>query len=394
MEGVLRFRGPREVIVNLRPGSHVFCFDRTRVFSIDACGRLLSAVDGDTYVRRSLANVFRRRTGTGPEQTLPPPDARAFVESVRAALADFSVELGRGAYSTELDEAVPAVREVLARDCAVGADTLAEDARWFRRIYGAVPILPPDQALALYVQAAVGCAWARCTFCSLYGESAYRVRDVEEFASHVQNVCAFFGPAIRMRRSIFLGDADAAGVPTPTLRRFIEILNEAFDIRPAHVAPRRWHWENPSGFDGVTCFGEPISVLRRDPPDWEALAGLGLRRVYVGVETGSAPLRNRLHKRGDPAECVEAVRRLRDAGIASGILLMSGLDDPDHVAQTAELVAQMGLVPGDMLFVSPRRPPELADDRAAEQHAEMKAALRGVCPTLPLALYDVSRFQY
>lgn len=382
MEGVFRFHGPHEVIVNLRPGSHVFCFDRSRVFAFDACGRMISAVDGDTFVRRSLANVFHRRRGTRAEETLSTADAGAFTESVRALLADFSIALGRGDYGEDNAD----VRDVLALDCAAGAEKLAEDARWFRRIYGAVPILPPDQALALYVQACVGCAWARCTFCALYGGAPYRVRGVDEFVSHVEDVRAFFGPALRMRRTIFLGDADAAGVPTPRLLRFLEILNEAFAVRPAHVLPRQWHWENPSGFDGVYCFGEPVSVVRRPPPVWETIAHLGVRRVYLGVESGSEGVRRRLAKRGDPAACVEAVRRLRDAGIASGILLMSGLDDRDHVAETRRVVEEMDLIHGDMLFVSPLRP--------SDQHAELKAALRRLCPQVPVALYDIARFAY
>ena len=390
MEGVVRFRGPQEVIVNLRPGGHVFCFDRTRVYAFDARGRLMSAVDGDTFVRRSFANVFRRRLGLRPEQTLSSADGDAFAESVRAALADFSIGLGRGAYESEPDAAT-AVREVLARVCAFGAERLADDARWFRRIYGAVPILPPDQALALYVQAAVGCAWTKCTFCSLYGGAAYRVRDVEEFVSHLEDVRAFFGPAIRMRRSIFLGDADAAGVPTPRLQRFMDILNEAFDLRPANVPPRQWRWENPSGFDGVYCFGEPVSILRRSTEAWRAI---GVRRVYVGVESGSAILRGRLNKRGDPVACVESVHRLRDAGIASGVLLMSGLDDPDHVRATGEIVADMELTACDMIFVSPCRPAEMDEERAAGQHAQMKLELRRICPNQPLAPYDIGRFLY
>ena len=56
--------------------------------------------------------------------------------------------------------------------------------RGSRRCIGPVGILPPDQYLALVLQATEGCSFNTCTFCDLY-QHPYRVKTADEFRAHV-----------------------------------------------------------------------------------------------------------------------------------------------------------------------------------------------------------------
>ena len=50
-------------------------------------------------------------------------------------------------------------RRRLETIAAMGDEALAEDAERFRATYGRVGMLPPDQYLALALQATQGCSW-------------------------------------------------------------------------------------------------------------------------------------------------------------------------------------------------------------------------------------------
>ena len=104
---------------------------------------------------------------------------------------------------------------------------LQADARRFGEIYRPVSILPPDQYLALVVQATEGCSYNQCTFCDFYRDRPFRVKSADELRAHIAAVQAFFGPALGLRKSLFLADANALVVPMPRLRAWLDVIAEA-----------------------------------------------------------------------------------------------------------------------------------------------------------------------
>ena len=72
------------------------------------------------------------------------------------------------------------------------------------------------------MQATHGCSHNACTFCTFYQDIPFRIKSPDEFRSHVAGVLDFFGPALAMRRSIFLADANALVVPMPRLLALLE----------------------------------------------------------------------------------------------------------------------------------------------------------------------------
>ncbi len=148
---------------------------------------------------------------------------------------------------------------------------LQADAGRFAEVYRPVSILPPDQYLALVLQATEGCSYNRCTFCDFYRDRPFRVKSADELRTHIAAVRAFFGPALGLRKSLFLADANALVAPMPRLRAWLDVIAEE-RILPAGA--------------GIYSFMDAFDVQRKTPDEWAELAARGLRRVYIGMETG------------------------------------------------------------------------------------------------------------
>ena len=214
------------------------------------------------------------------------------------------------------------------------------DADRFHLVFGHVGILPPDQYLSLVVQATEGCSFNTCTFCDLYREG-YRVKTPEEFRQHVAGVLGYLGASASLRsRGIFLGAANALAVPMARLLPIFEILLDELD------AARR----------GVFAFVDGFTGVRKTSAEYRLLSHLGLRRVYVGLESGHDPLLAFVRKPGTAADAIETVRAIKAAGVQAGVIVMTGLGGErfaeGHERDTAAAINAMGLGEGDLLYFS------------------------------------------
>ncbi len=314
----------RPIAINLLVG------DEAPSYSFDLAGRLIGAfVDGVNY-RRGLDNRVLSKWA-GPDTSrqrrwLAPAEAQTFLTSA-CTLAD---QVARASGDARL--------EVLQ-----GWDwpRLEADAARFAEIYRPVSILPPDQYLALVIQATEGCSYNRCTFCDFYRGRPFRVKHADELRSHIAAVRDFFGPALGLRRSLFLADANALVAPMPRLRAWLDVIDEAAVLPGA----------------SIYSFIDAFDVHRKTAAEWRELAARGLGRVYIGMETGDDALLRWLRKPGTSGDVVEAVRLLKGAGIAASVIIMTGIGGKRfgdaHVAHSASALNAMPLGKGDIIYFSP-----------------------------------------
>ena len=64
---------------------------------------------------------------------------------------------------------------------------------------------PPSEARSLIIQVTIGCAHNRCTFCNMYREKKFRVREKEEIMRDLDECRAYYGPMVRR---VFFADGD------------------------------------------------------------------------------------------------------------------------------------------------------------------------------------------
>lgn len=332
-------------------------------FTFDPAGRLHGAfVKGRNY-RRGLDNRVLAKwsehdgtRSTRRRRWLPPDEARTVVE--------LGYELASRA-AAQTGDAPPAVRLALETVTAWSWPRLEADRQRFESIYTPVGILPPDQYLALVLQATHGCSHNACTFCTFYQDIPFRIKSPDEFRSHVAGVLDFFGPALAMRRSIFLADANALVVPMPRLLALLDMLQE-FQVTVDAIPPDPLTSDLltsdlltsdflTSGFP-LFAFIDAFHVERKSLVDWQELRGRGLQRVYIGMESGHDPLLRWLNKPGSAADVLNAVQTLKTAGVAVSVIVMAGVGGTmfadAHVRDTVALLNAMPLGSGDLIYLS------------------------------------------
>ncbi|MEW6046465.1 MAG: radical SAM protein [Bacillota bacterium] len=299
-----------------------------RLFTFDLAGRLVEAfVDGVGY-RRGLDNrVLERRPVRGAEG-LSRRQRRWLSRREAEQLVEQAVETARSAARA----GYPALK-------VMDWGALLADARRFRQVYRPIGILPPDQYLSVVLQLTAGCWYNRCTFCTFYRGQRFGVRSLDEFRRHMDEVKAFFGAGLLRRHTVFLGDANALVLATRRLVDCLEAVGEAFPGRE------------------VFAFLDAFNGRRKGAAEWRQLAALGLRRVYIGLESGSDELLRFLEKPGTAADALATVQAMKAGGIGVGIILLLGaggrLYAGEHVRRSTEIVNAMELGGGDQLYLSP-----------------------------------------
>lgn len=383
-----------EVTLALKANAFTVSLDEREIFYFDHAGRLLGAyLDGHNF-KRGLDNAVMEKWGWRNgghreriRKMLDDGERRRFLDRVQATLSrielatrDMSLASGDGSWVQ--------VRGLLVQIASNDFAALERDAARFRAIYSPVGILPPDQYMALVLQATEGCSYNRCTFCDFYRGKPFRIKDEGAFRQHVQAVQDYLGPALGLRKSIFLADANALVIPQDPLLRIFDIVNEAFPIAPDDLdspALNDWEARYPLWFHGIYCFIDVFTGYRKSLADFRALAARNLRRVYIGLESGHDPLRRLLNKPGLAADVLHTVETVRQAGIAIGVIIMAGIGGDRyaaaHVKDTVKVVRAMPLGRGDLVYLS-----EFVDHPGSEY--ARRAAEEGIRPLSPQGMRD------
>jgi radical SAM superfamily enzyme YgiQ (UPF0313 family) len=223
----------------------------------------------------------------------------------------------------------------------------------------------------------------------------------------MQQIKGLLGQAIGLRKSIFLGDANALIIPQRRLCDLLQVVQEEFPIGARKPG-------DDYALKGIYSFLDIFGAERKTLDDYRELAAYGLKRIYIGLETGDDELFALLNKPGSPQACVEAVQTIKQAGIAVGVILLAGAGGDrfaaQHVAQSIARIQAMGLDSEDIVYVSPLvvsgedeyslrlreqggRP--LTRDEVQAQVTMLKAALRPTRKDSPkVSLYHIEEFIY
>jgi hypothetical protein len=395
--------GSSSITCSLRDVSLTIGVDERLVAAWDRAGRLYSLWKDGVLCRRGLNGRIvakGRREDQRAAELLDGTHADAAVDEA-AALARLVLDALDAKRLKWADEPRPALAADLAEALTAAArftgGAARADAARFAEVYSPIGILPPDQYLALVLQATVGCSFNTCAFCNLYRDP-FRIKGPAEFREHIARVREYLGRSIGLRgRSIFLGSANALAVPMAHLLPLFEVM-----ASEPGVAGK-----------GVFAFLDAFSGARKDAADYRRLAALGLRRVYVGLESGHDALLAFVNKPGAVADAIETVHALTAAGVHVAVIVMIGLGGDRlaeaHAADTAVALNSMKLGAGDLIYFSDlvEAPgtayPRLAADRSIRpltgaELGEQRRAIRDrlVFEGRPpqIAAYDIREFVY
>lgn len=315
-------------------------------YSFDPEGRFMSGFFAGVNYRRNLQSDIMMKyfaaSKTKTRRFLSVDENRALVDDVLARVEHIRKFVWRE------DDAT--IRRWVDTILTWNFTRLQAERTTFQSIYKPISILPPDQYLSIVLQAAEGCSWNKCTFCTLYHDRKFRIKAPQEFRQHARQVKAFLGRSIGLRKSIFLADANALIIRQQRLIDLLKVVHEEFPLGCAQAG-------EDYTLKGIYAFLDIFGADRKTLADYQELKEYGVKRIYIGLETGDDELFMHLNKPGAPEACVEAVRTIKAAGINVGVILLAGAGGQQfaqqHVDHSLQRISEMPLGQGDLVYISP-----------------------------------------
>ncbi len=389
------WKGDRDrYLLGIREHGFSIYAGNTTAVHFDLEGRLRRAFIQDAtgwchYLRGYDGRLLRKRKvrrGDPPGQDIPeapllPSDGRMVFEETHALVRD-ALESFPDSRDRQAETGDNSPREVLARAASFEPERLEGEASRFLEAYRPIGILPPDRYLSLILQATEGCAYNGCLFCSLYRDQRYRAKEPEEFRGHIRRVKSFLGRALPSRKGVFLGEANALAIPQRDLLNLFQVLHEELpvDLIGGATAPEGDSPGTASGPGGISSFIDAFTTRDKGSGEFAELQAQGLRRVFLGVESGQEELLSFLKKPASNEGVQKLVEALKNSGISMGIIFLVGVGgkqfEGKHIDATVGLVKALPLDAGDMIYLSP-----LVVEPGGRY--EKKSSAEGITPLTP-----------
>ena len=175
---------------------------------------------------------------------------------------------------------------------------------------------PPSEWKSLILQVTNGCSWNKCSFCDMYKdeEKRFKPKPIQKIEEELKLIKNGQYPVSR----IFLADGDAVSLSMRRLKEILELINKYF--------PK---------LQRVSSYCLPRNLLTKSVSDLKELQELGLKILYVGCETGDTELLSLIEKGETFESSLNALQKIKEAGIKSSVMILNGLGGPKYSEQHA-----------------------------------------------------------
>ena len=181
---------------------------------------------------------------------------------------------------------------------------------------------PPSEARSLILQVTNGCSWNQCTFCEMYTQEQKRfsVKSQEDIDRELDAVANEGFPV----RRVFLADGDAMTLSARRLKGILEsILRHFPDV------------------SRVASYCLPRNLKNKTVDELAELGAMKLRLLYVGCESGDDLVLERVRKGENYASSLEALKKIKAAGIRSSVMILNGMGGKRYSEQHAKNSARL-----------------------------------------------------
>lgn len=182
---------------------------------------------------------------------------------------------------------------------------------------------PPSEANSLLIQATIGCPHNKCSFCSMYKGSSFKIRPVEEIKEDLRAARQYYGEFVE---SLFFPDGNTIIMKTAQL---VEIISYARELFP--------HLQR------ITVYGSARFVNKKSLEELQQLKDAGLSRIHTGMESGDDVTLQRIHKGTTAAEIIDAGLKLKKVGIDTSEYYLVGIGGKErwreHALESARVLS-------------------------------------------------------
>jgi len=180
---------------------------------------------------------------------------------------------------------------------------------------------PWMEAGSLLIQTTIGCTNNTCTFCDMFREKQFRIRELDDIFADIDEARRTF-PHVR---SFFLIDGNVLVLKTPLL---LTIINRITGTFPE--------------CDKISLYAGLNDLRRKSVDELKQLKEAGLSLAYTGLESGDPVVLERIQKGLTPEQAIAGMEHAKAAGIdvlASIIFGIGGRERSyEHIVATTELL--------------------------------------------------------
>jgi radical SAM superfamily enzyme YgiQ (UPF0313 family) len=180
---------------------------------------------------------------------------------------------------------------------------------------------PPSEADAFILQATIGCSWNHCTYCDMYRDKQYRVRDLDEVLADIDAARTAFGPRVE---KVFVADGDALAMDMAHWEAILAACRASF--------PR---------LRRVSSYATAMNLLEKSGSDLTRLREQGLAQLYIGPESGDDVTLKRIAKGATFADHVDAARRAHAAAMKLSAIFLLGVGGIERTLEHADASARL-----------------------------------------------------
>lgn len=177
---------------------------------------------------------------------------------------------------------------------------------------------PPVERSSFMLPVAVGCSYNRCKFCTLFKHLSYRHLPLDQVEDELKRVRDLGGNPTQ----VFLGDGNAFAMDTERLLMILSMVQQYF---PACVM--------------VNLDATVSDISRKIDVELRQLAEAGMRRLYIGIESGLPDVLTFMRKDHRLEEAYREIDRLKKAGLVYCAHFMTGIAGRSRGEENAERLA-------------------------------------------------------
>ncbi len=183
---------------------------------------------------------------------------------------------------------------------------------------------PPAEAYSAIIQLTLGCSYNNCAFCEMYKSKKFSVRKFEDVKTDISTLANYYSGV----KKVFLADGDAMVMSASKLIPVLEEINAKF-----------------GRLQRVSSYALPSNILAKSDEELSQLRELGLKLLYVGVESGDDELLKLVNKGESNASTLDGIKKAQNAGIDTSIMILNGLGGRkysyNHAVNSAKLINEI-----------------------------------------------------
>ena len=227
------------------------------------------------------------------------------------------------------------------------------------------PIRPPSEANSLLIRVTRNCPWNKCAFCPVYKGSKFSIRDVSHVikdidairfsVENIQNLADSNNSVSQAKLHTFLSSLDQNQIIAAhaAISWFSGYMDSVFIqdansliIKPENLIEILTHIKKSFPWiKRITSYARSHTVVRISDENMKKIAGAGLNRIHIGLESGSDKVLAMVEKGATKKDHIKAGQKVKKAGIELSEYVMPGLGGKtlkeENALETADALNQI-----------------------------------------------------